>query len=898
MTDEHTFERAIWIPQEDREAFLVEACGDDLEQKERVLALLSAHERPDSLLDTDAMMPTTDTDAARPIRKTIGDFEILGELGRGGMGVVYEARQKSLKRKVALKVLSSGLGLSSKAILRFRREAEAAGKLHHTNIVPIYTTGEDKGIHYYAMELIDGPSLDAVIKDLKQETTEETETSEANADVPSWLRKTALYDATGPASDRTDDSASLSSSSTIAQGSKYFDHVASMIAEVADALDHAHEHGVIHRDIKPSNLLLAPNGRLSVNDFGLARMLEQPGMTMSGEFVGSPLYMSPEQITAGRVTIDHRTDIYSLGATLYELLALQPPFPGETRDQVLGQILQKDAVPPRKFNRKVPTDLDTICMKAIDKDPDRRYQTAGQLADDLRKYINRHAISARRIGVIGKSLRWISRHPSQTCLAALVLLALAAAVFNYRSKQRRELEMAQQMHLICCLGGDFDSATEQMNRAAKLGADIGWLRLAEGQTELYRGNFQRAFGLLDQAAREKGPNVPTDAMRAIAHLFRGDEREHALDLQYLTTAIERGDLIPKSPQDHLYLAMAFMYADPHKSLMFLSSANQSGDLHELVRSNAYRYAADFELDIEKALEYAKSAQFATHAMSNLFPRSPLAAGSGIEAETIASICFERAGDQDGARQARESAREYAQMAGRLPSNEFQMSMYLLLDETEVDHDKVTAYLRDIPADQIDYYTQTYRMIDCIRTGDIDQVMLDLKTIDRDRDFKHPFVALTQLSSSASDSQRQTIRKEFGQRLRSALAADERDVFHIEFFWAAAKLLGMREEVDLCERAIELRAAAYDGFYVGRTMQAIVDVTRHKSSNSLGESAHDRRDLTYMLFATGVESLANGDNGSAKNHFDACSREGIPGFYVCQFARAISAKLVVDPTWPN
>ncbi len=160
----------------------------------------------DSLLDTEAMVLAGDTIVEQPIRKAIGDFDIIRELGRGGMGVVYEARQKSLKRKVALKILSSGLGLSSKAILRFRREAEAAGKLHHTNIVPIYTTGEDKGIHYYAMELIDGPSLDAVIKDLKQETTEKTEKSESDADVPSWLRKTALYDATGPAPVRTDSS--------------------------------------------------------------------------------------------------------------------------------------------------------------------------------------------------------------------------------------------------------------------------------------------------------------------------------------------------------------------------------------------------------------------------------------------------------------------------------------------------------------------------------------------------------------------------------------------------------------------------------------------------------------------------------------------------------------------
>ena len=180
MTDEQIFDQVIQLPVGERAAFLASECKDQPELRTRIEALIAAHEQADSLLDTE-MMAVEETSLERPIHKTIGDFEIIRELGRGGMGVVYEARQKSLKRRVALKVLSSGLGLSSKAILRFRREAEAAGKLHHTNIVPIYTTGEDKGIHYYAMELIDGPSLDAVIKDLKQEITEGTEAIEADA---------------------------------------------------------------------------------------------------------------------------------------------------------------------------------------------------------------------------------------------------------------------------------------------------------------------------------------------------------------------------------------------------------------------------------------------------------------------------------------------------------------------------------------------------------------------------------------------------------------------------------------------------------------------------------------------------------------------------------------------
>src|SRR6516162_7766618 len=327
----------------------------------------------------------------------LGDFELIRELGRGGMGIVFEARQVSLNRKVALKVLSGSLGLTSKAVIRFKREAEAAAKLHHTNIVPVYATGEHEGTHFYAMELIEGPSLDRIVKELRHAKGDEASSDgEAVTCLPADLGLTVPFVETSV----TPTDSGSGTSSKLSIDHRYFDTVAGMIADVADALDHAHKHKVLHRDIKPSNLLLAPDGRLSINDFGLARMLEQPGMTMTGEFVGTPTYMSPEQITAGRIPLDHRTDIYSLGATLYELLTFQPPFGGQSREQVLAQIVQKEPRPPRKLNPKVPVDLETVCLKALEKDPDRRYQMAGAMADDLRRYVNRFAITARRAGPI------------------------------------------------------------------------------------------------------------------------------------------------------------------------------------------------------------------------------------------------------------------------------------------------------------------------------------------------------------------------------------------------------------------------------------------------------------------------------------------------------------------
>ncbi len=378
----------------------------------------------------------------------LGDFQILRELGRGGMGTVYEAIQVSLHRKVALKVLSGGLGLTRTAVARFHREAEAAARLHHTNIVPIYSTGEDRGTHYYAMEMVEGPSLKQVIEHLQHgdlATGKETNPTEGKEDpateVPDWVAETIAYErvivGTG--------SSGITSDSSLQSGQDYFETVARMMADVADALEHAHSRGVIHRDIKPSNLLLSREGRLSINDFGLARILDQPGVTLTGEFVGSPLYMSPEQIAAGRVPVDHRTDIYSVGATLYELLTLRPPFPGRQREQVIAQILQKDVKPPRRVSRRVPIDLDTICLKALEKDPDRRYQTASEMAEDLRLYADGYTIKARRPHMARRIVKFIRRNKTAVAVTAVVIaMAVVAAFAMWSAVVRQEELIAEQ----------------------------------------------------------------------------------------------------------------------------------------------------------------------------------------------------------------------------------------------------------------------------------------------------------------------------------------------------------------------------------------------------------------------------------------------------------------------
>jgi serine/threonine protein kinase/dienelactone hydrolase len=351
----------------------------------------------------------------------IGDFQIERRLGSGGMGVVYQALQLSLQRRVALKVLPFGGALGPSAIERFHREARAAARLHHPNIVTIHAEGAEGRVCYFAMEMIEGESLDQVIQELRARRSAGSTAADASAPPGRQADDVTAGTGTGPlprppcvlrdcASER-----------------EYFRTVARLTSEVADALEYAHGEGIIHRDVKPSNLMLSRDGRLVLLDFGIARSGTEHAMTMSGSFLGTPRYMSPEQIAGDTHSVDRRGDVYSLGVTLYELLTLEPLFPGDTQEHILSQILHGEPRRPRQVNRRIPVDLQTICTKAIEKDPQRRYATAGAFAEDLRRYLHGQAIRARRHGATDRIIKLVGRHKSVVALAGLLLVASSVA---------------------------------------------------------------------------------------------------------------------------------------------------------------------------------------------------------------------------------------------------------------------------------------------------------------------------------------------------------------------------------------------------------------------------------------------------------------------------------------
>ena len=318
-------------------------------------------------------------------QQRLGDFDLHEQIGRGGMGVVYRATQRSLKRTVAIKLLPLPSVLDSRQITRFQHEAEAAGGLQHPHIVPVHAVGCERGVHYFAMQFIDGMSVDEIIlkRSLEFQLEDQVEASGKSADAP-W--RTAVMQA----------------------------------IQAAEGLHAAHEFGVVHRDVKPSNLIVDQNGKLWVTDFGLARVQSDVSLTQSGDIVGTMKYMSPEQARGESAIVDGRTDVYSLGATLYEMLTLRPAHDGDDAPAILRNIENDTIVPLRKRCPFLPRDLETVISKSMAKNRDGRYETAKEFADDLRRVLANEPTIARPPTVLDRVARFASKHRRSVAVTMFV----------------------------------------------------------------------------------------------------------------------------------------------------------------------------------------------------------------------------------------------------------------------------------------------------------------------------------------------------------------------------------------------------------------------------------------------------------------------------------------------
>lgn len=375
--------------------------------------------------------------------RRLGDFRLIRVLGQGGMGIVYEAEQLSMGRRVALKVLPFMAVAQEHALQRFRNEVRAAAALDHPHIVSVYSIGEERGVHFYAMQLVRGRTLTDYIADIKaNQIAGNTVTSGTSPiDAKCLLR----------VSSANPDSNIFHSTSRSHR--EHYQVVARLGIQAADALQHAHEQGVLHRDVKPGNLMLDSTGKLYITDFGLARIGSEVGLTSTGDLIGTLRYMAPEQALGNRVVIDQRADIYSLGATLYELLTLQPVFSGSDRAELMRQIALEETRPPRQLDRRVPVELDTILLKAIAKEPEERYQTARQLGDDLQAFLEHRPIHARPPSWFERLQKWSRRHGAlvRVSLLSLVLvfaLMMTSMFLVQRAQTRTVAALAETSDLL------------------------------------------------------------------------------------------------------------------------------------------------------------------------------------------------------------------------------------------------------------------------------------------------------------------------------------------------------------------------------------------------------------------------------------------------------------------
>lgn len=415
---------------------------------------------PDSL-------DSADSNPSLPER--LGDYRILREVGRGGMGIVYEAVQESLGRHVALKVLPYFAALKESRLQRFHRESRSAARLHHASIVPVFGVGEHDGVYYYVMQLIDGHGLDTVIEQLHQlrrarrsltsiepvtvdSTPRDSATQAVDADNPavaSDCSREAVSSTTelsfpglsALTRDGSDASSILRDSSWDQTRSAYFRNVAAIGAQVADALHYAHQQGVLHRDVKPSNLLLDVAGKVWLVDFGLAHDDQADELTDQGDAVGTLRYMAPERLR-GEAT--ERGDVYGLGLTLFEMLTLRPAFSATHRADLVAQIENSEPAPLRRIDPLIPRDVETIILKSIAKDPARRYATAGDLADDLRRFLEHRPIRARRVTWAERLWRLCRRNPGVASLSVttiVLLVAVVASLFVSRARISAEKDI-------------------------------------------------------------------------------------------------------------------------------------------------------------------------------------------------------------------------------------------------------------------------------------------------------------------------------------------------------------------------------------------------------------------------------------------------------------------------
>lgn len=917
-----------------RASWLDEACADDEELRSEIESLLAYDLDASSLLGVDAIVPeeadrSPHHDAVRDTApgslqpgQRLGDYLIERQIGAGGMGVVYRARQVSLNRMIALKVLPSHLQGSATGVSRFQREVEATAQLRHPNIVSIYATGETNGASHYAMELIEGPNLSEIVAHLRCEPIPELRSTAPPSEplavkpnetptLPTWLTAVLSTSAPAPGSGST----TLANARTPSgSGGTYFHWVARLLVGVADGLDYAHQKQIVHRDIKPSNLLLSEDGRLHVSDFGLARVLAEPSVTQTGEVVGTPYYMAPEQIRASSGGVDGRTDVYALGATLYEMLTLRPPHPGSCRDVVFASILQDEPTPPRHHNRRVPRDLETICLKALEKDPEHRYVSASALGEDLRRFVSNMPISARRSGVIARGVKWCRRHPSMAVSLGLAAgLAIASSVLAYRAhdaEQRlnaaetqqvvvaaqanqveADLASAQQAveqanrseqqrvfskAMLASMQGDFESANAAVSQAKSLGATAGTLHVLRGQIALFAGRFKTATVELEEAVKLMPDSVSANALLAETCSKRARWSRAG------TLLARVQELEPSSVEDLLVWGRSLSYHDPLAAIEPLNKAiakDRQSIVARLIRGDVRTKLAMNSADPTDAQNALEDLRLA----DSLLDPGPYLLSQLLHANLVAATAYEAAGKPDAEREALEAAGTLASKLEHFNGDYLAHRWRAFYFDRIGEEENAIAEWR-----RIKRKTTTFLVLTLYRTGQLDEALAVCdearsRTTSGVAELWRPFVI------AASCRTVDELRAECN--FQTLQARDPRMAWLGTYtMWC---LMGSFEQASRSIEAIEVpvdvveRNRALFDFYRG--VMTVDELTQHM--------APSRSELSAVHLRAGLKRLASGDRDAARRHFEQCTTYRITFDYSTFISQALLAQFDRDPSWP-
>ncbi len=592
-----------------------------------------------------------------PGTRQIGEYRIVREIGRGGMGIVYEAHQKSLNRQVALKILPFAAVLDQRQIARFRNEAQAAAQLHHPHIVPVFAVGQEQGVYYYAMQLIDGQSLEQVIAQLREDTdargqrsTKADRLAQSTKCMPSEPAKT------------------FASHPSLRQGD-FYNSAAKLGKQAAQALQHAHEYGIVHRDVKPSNLLIDERGQLWVTDFGLARIQNDNGVTLTGDVVGTLRYMSPEQAGGRTELVDSRTDVYSLGVTLYELLTQMPAHNGEDRQTLMRQVINEEPIPPRKLNPAIPADLETIVMAAMAKSREERYASAQALAEDLDRFLTGKPTLARRPTLIDRAAKWARRHRPLVAVAAcaMVVVSLVSAVglaLLVKEQARTSAALVESEKSSKEASANFQRAEEHFKQAREAVDQFG-MGLAErlleipGAESLRHDVLFNALKYYREFLAHAGDDAELRQEIAVAHFKSADI---ATKLGLSSDAITEYKTAQKLLKE---LASAKSASDETRAK--LATTHNNLGLLLAARGDVAQARSEYEaaIDIQKRLIDSD-------------PKSTALAGQLAESEGNLGMLFDQVGDSQQAEKALRSAVNALQCAADAAPNATQSARDLAI----------------------------------------------------------------------------------------------------------------------------------------------------------------------------------------------------------------------------